>query len=167
MEAVIAVVFLELVEPFDREAFLIFHRIAVGCEHHADSRVVLELQVDLIKPSVDTCLDHIDDIVFHAGQYDLRFRVAESCIVLKHFRSVRCEHQAKEDHAFERASLRRHSVNCRLVDIFLAEFFYFLCIERARGECSHAACVQAGVAVSRALVILGACHRLDRLAVHE
>ena len=167
MEAVIAVMFLELVKTSDREAFVIFHRIAVGCEHHADRCVILKLKIDLIQCTVDAGFDHIDDIIFHTRQYNLRFRVAEAGIVLQHFRSVRCQHQAKEDHSFERASFCRHGVHCRLINIFLAELFHFFCVERARRECAHSACIQTGIAVSHTLVVLGACHRLDRLAVHE
>ena len=167
MEAIIAFMLLKFIQTFDRESLLILHRISLGCKHYAHSRVILKLKVELVQGAIDTCLDHIDDIILHARKHYLRLRIAEPGIVFQHLRSVCREHQSKEDHAFERTSFCCHSVHGRLIDIPVTELLYLFCIERTGGECSHSSRIQTCISVPGTLVVLGARHRLNRLAVHK
>ena len=43
VKAIIAFMLFKLIQTFDRETFVIFHRISVGCEHYTDSSIVLKL----------------------------------------------------------------------------------------------------------------------------
>ena len=63
-------------------------------------------------------------------KHNLRFRISKSCIVLKHLRAVLSEHKSKEDNSFKLPAFLGHSLNSLAIDMFSAEFIYFLCIER-------------------------------------
>ena len=69
-------------------------------------------------------------------------------VVFKNLRSVFCQHQSKEDNSLERTSFCCHCVYRCLINIFLTEFFYFFCIERARRKCSHSACIKPCISIS-------------------
>ena len=167
VEAVVTLVFLKFIQPCNGKSLLVGDRIPFRCQHHADSRIVLKLQIDLIQGAVDAGLRHVDDVVLHPGQDHLGLRIPEAGIVLQHFRPFLCQHQAEEDHAFEGAPLRFHGVNRGLENIFLAERIHLFCVERARRKCTHTACVKASVSVPGPLVVLGACHGLYNIAVHK
>ena len=82
MEHIVAVLILEVLQSVNGEALLLGHRITAGSQHHADCRVVLEFQIDLIQGAVHTGLEHIHNIRLHPGQDYLGLRVSEPRVVL-------------------------------------------------------------------------------------
>ena len=157
----------EVLQSADWESFFIFHRITVRSQYHADCCVILELQLNLVKGSVHTCLEDIYNIIFHTRKNDLGLRIAESCIVLQHLRSLRGQHQSEEDHALELSAFCYHGIYGLLINIFFTEFIHFIRVERARRKGSHTTGIESLVSIHGALVILGRSHNLDILSIHE
>ena len=157
----------ELVQTGDDLALLVALRIAAGGNDNTDCRIVIELQIDLIQSAVDAGLHHINDIRLHAGQDDLGLGIAESGVVLKDAGAVGGHHEAEIEDTAERTSLRRHGRHGLVVNILTAPGIDLGGVEGAGGEGSHTACVEAGVAVSLALVVLGGSHQLIVGAVHK
>ena len=130
MEYIVTIFIFEFVKTTDYETFVVFHRITVGCQYDADCRIVLKLQVDLVKCSVNARLKNVNDIGFHTRQDNLCFRITESCIVLQDTRTFFGQHQSEEDNAFELSSFCCHRIDCCLIDIFFAECIHFFRIKR-------------------------------------
>ena len=158
---------LELFQSCDRKTFLVAYRISFRCKYNADCCIVFKLKINLIQCSVNTCFHNFKDIILHTRKYNLRFRISKTGVVFKDLRSVFCQHQSEEDNSLERTSFCCHCVYRCLVNIFLTEFFYFFCIERAWRKCSHTACIKSCISVSGTLVILRTCHCLDCLSVNK
>ena len=167
MEAVISFVLLELFQSCDWEAFLVTYRISFGCEYDTDCCIVFKLKINLIQCSVDTCFHNFKNIILHTRKYNLSFRISKTSVVFKNLRSVFCQHQSEEDNTLERTSFCCHCVYRCLINIFLTEFFYFFCIERAWRKCSHTACIKSCISVSGTLMILRTCHCLDCLSINK
>ena len=131
MEHIVAVLILEVLQSVNGEALLIGYRITAGSQHHADCRVVLEFQIDLIQGAVHTGLEHIHNIRFHPGQDYLGLRIAEPRVVLQYPGALRGQHQAEENDALKFSALRSHGVHGLLVNMLPAEPIYLFCIEGA------------------------------------
>ena len=167
MEDVHALLTLQAVQPLDGIALLVGNGIAAGSQHHADRRVVLKLQIDLVKRPVNAGFKDLHNVVLHPGQHHLGLRIAKPRVVLQHLRALLCQHQSEEDDAFKGTALRRHGVHGGLINMLLAEFVDLLRVEGTRGEGSHAARIQSLIAVQGPLVILSGGHALDGLSVHK
>ena len=154
MVAAILCLAVKFLETGDDLALLIALGIAAGSDDDADSRVVIELKIDLVQSAVDAGLHHINDVCLHAGQDNLGLGIAETCIVLENAGAVRCHHKAEIEDTAERPSLRSHGCDGLVVNVLTAPGIDLRCIEGAGGKGSHAAGIEAGVAVSLALVVL-------------
>mgnify|MGYP001704768214 CR=1 FL=1 len=158
---------LEMFKTMDWESFFVFYRITIGCQYHADCRIVLKLQINLVKGAIHACLKDIHDIIFHTWENYLRLRITESGIVFQYLRSLWCQHQSKENHSFELSALSCHGIHSLLINIFFTEFVHFIRIERAWRKCSHTAGIESLVSIHGALVILGRSHDPDILSIHK
>ena len=60
METEVIILALELFKSADWESFLIGNRISVRCKYNTDSCIVLKLQINRVKFSIDTCFHDIN-----------------------------------------------------------------------------------------------------------
>ena len=74
--------FLEFIQSFDWESFLIFYRISIRSKNDTYSRIVFKLKIYLIQCSVNTSLNYFDNIILHSGKNHLCFRITKTCIIL-------------------------------------------------------------------------------------
>ena len=132
METVIPIVLFKLLKPGDWKAFLVTHRIPFARKDDAYCRILLKLQIHFIQCAVNTCLHNFKNVIFHPRKDYLCLRVTEPCVVLQHLRPFLREHKPEEDDSLKGPSLCLHSVHGSLIDVFIAEFFHFLCVKRAR-----------------------------------
>ena len=166
METEVIILALELFKSADWESFLIGNRISVRCKYNTDSCIVLKLQINRVKFSIDTCFHDINDIIFHTWKNDLCLRISKTGIVLKNLWSFPCQHQSEENNSGKWSSLRSHSIYSWLINILLTEFIYFFCIERTWREISHTAGIQSLISILGTFVILCGRHDADGLSVH-
>ena len=167
MEAIISFFVLKLLKSGHRNAFFVFYRIAFAGKNHADCRIILKFKFCLIQSPVYTGLHYLKDICFHSRQHYLCFRITETGIIFQNLGSVRSQHQAKENNSHKRTSLSRHSIYCRLINIFPAEFIYLFRIKRTWRKGPHSACIQSLVSVHGAFVILSGSHGTDGLSINK
>ena len=106
-------------------------------------------------------------VAFQQGQHHLGLRVAEAAVVLDDLGAVGGEHQAEVKAALKGAVFAVHGGDGGQENLFHAPFGDGRGVVGVGGDGTHAAGVQAGVAVSRPLVIHGGHHGLDHLAVGE
>ena len=68
---------------------------------YTDCRIVLKLQVNLVQGSVHAGLHHLNDVVLHTRKHYLRLRIAKSCVVFQHLRTICRQHETEENDALE------------------------------------------------------------------
>ena len=104
-----------------------------------------------------------------AGQYNLRFGIAQPAIEFKRLGAVAREHHTEIEYAAIRAALRGERVGYRLHNALANQRLYFGVPMPRRGwaVAAHAARVRPGVAVAHSLVVAGGYHRRHIAAVHE
>ena len=130
METVVSVFVLKILKALDWNSFFVFYRIALTCQNHTYCCIVFKLQIYLIKSTINAGFHHLNDIIFHSGQYHLGFRISESGIIFQYLWPILCKHKAKENNAFKFPAFFCHSIYSCLINIFSAECIYFICIKR-------------------------------------
>ena len=138
---------------YDFKACFIMRRIAVRCQHHAASRTRRELHVLFFERAVRARLHNGKEIAFKKRQNDLGFGIAETAVVFDHARTVLGQHQTEIKASAELSSLFFHGTDGGQEDLLHATFCHLGRIVGVRGNRSHAARIQAAVAVIDALMV--------------
>ena len=155
MEYIITVLAVKIFKTCDFISFFIMFRITIGGKYYTYCGIILKLQIDLIQGSVDTCFEHIYDVILHSWQHNLCFRISKSCIIFQNLWSILCQHKSEENDPLECSSFGCHRIHSFLVNMLLAESVHFFRVERTWGKCSHSSCIQSLITIFGTLMILG------------
>src|SRR5882724_1817643 len=105
------------VQSFDGHACFIGTGITGACQHYAGGGLVTPFNTDVPKLAIDQRLEYLEEIRPQSYQNGLRFRVAETHVVLQHLRTSHGQHQPDKENSAERKSLQTGSLKSWLDNI--------------------------------------------------
>ena len=167
METIIITFFVKFLKSGNFKSFLIRFRIAFGSQYHTYRGVIFKLQIHLIQCSVNTCVYHIHNVIFHTAKHYLCLRISEACVKFQHSGTVGSKHQAKENYTFKFPAFCRHSIHRSLINVLSTELIHLFRIERTGRKGTHSTGIQALITVLGPLVILCGSHSFYRLSVYK
>ena len=154
-----------LVDAFDRVSLLVCLRIAAAHEHHADCCTLVKLDGSLVEVTFCYSLKEVHDVALQSEHYALGLRVAHTAVVLDDHRLALYIDQTEEDEALIVDILLCQTLYGRTDDAVFHLLHPLLGSERYWGYAAHTACVQTGIVLADALVVLSFWQNLVVLAI--
>ena len=151
----------------DGKALFIGCGVALRRGNDAAGRTVGKLHWRLRQRTICCRLHDCQQVAFQKGQNHLRFRVAETAVILNDLGPVRSQHQPEIKTAFERPPLRRHGPNRGQKNGIHTDLGDLRRVKGIGRNGSHAAGIQAGIPLPRPLMVHRGHHRHNGLSVSK
>ena len=142
-------------ESVDGSVFFVGSGVAVGCHDDAEGWGWVPLDGLLIKRSGGAGVQEVDKIGVQAHHQSLAFRVDEADIVFEEDGFAVYDHDAREEDSGEGVAVGFHAFDGGFDQGGYDFLFHRIGDEMGGGIGTHAAGVEAGIAVANAFVVLG------------